>query len=287
MPSKPVKPAAPRGGRASQPGVATRGKAPTPAPAAGGRSPKPSQTSVVAGRRPVLELLKAAGAIERVLIAGHVGPSEVLADIRRRAEAASVPVSIVPKDEIARVAGGVNHQGVAAITARYRYASLESLLQEEAPCILLLDGVTDPHNLGSLLRSADGAGFHGVVVPAHRSAGVTDAVRRVSAGAAEFVPVARVSNLTLAINAARDAGLWVVGLDEKSGDDVWSSNLLQPPVALVLGAEDRGISRNVRQACDAIVGIPFAGKIGSLNVGVAGAVAMFEVARRKSSSATL
>jgi 23S rRNA (guanosine2251-2'-O)-methyltransferase len=243
-------------------------------------------TSVLAGRQPVVELLRSGHAAERVLIADHLRPSHVIGEIRRRAEALSIPVRFVPRDEIDRVARGLNHQGVAAITGRYRYTPLEDILAAEAPCALFLDGITDPHNLGSLLRSADCAGFDGVVIPAHRAAAVTAAVRRVSAGASEVVPVARVTNLGRAVDEARGAGLWMVGLDAGSERDLWSSDLAEPPVGIVLGSEDRGISKSVRGRCDEIVRIPQAGRIGSLNVAIAGAVAMFEVARRSRSTRT-
>jgi 23S rRNA (guanosine2251-2'-O)-methyltransferase len=242
---------------------------------------------VVIGRRPVLELLKAGRSAERVLIAQGLAPSSVLGEIRKRAEAASIPVRMVPRAEIDKLAEGANHQGVVARAGRYRYTPLEELLAIERPALLFLDGITDPHNLGSLLRSADGAGFSGVVIPSHRSTGVTSAVRRVASGAAEVVPVARVANLAQAVDDARVAGLWIVGLDEKASDTLWSSDLLEPPVGLVLGAEDRGISKNLKTHCDGMVGIPQAGRIGSLNVAVAGAIAMFEVARRKNPSDTL
>ncbi len=123
-----------------------------------------------------------------------------------------------------------------------------------------------------------------MVIPAHRSVQVTGAVRRVSAGASEVVPVARVKNLTQAIEQAKQADVWILGLDEKTDKDVWTSELMTPPVGLVLGAEDRGISKNVREHCDELVRIPHTGRIGSLNVAVAGAVAMFEVARRLSAN---
>lgn len=232
----------------------------------------------------MLELLKQKRSVERVLIAKEVAPSQILGVIRRRAEEASVPIRVVPRSEVDRITGGVNHQGVAAVAGRYRYTPLEVLLRAESPALLFLDHVTDPHNLGSLLRSADGAGFTGVVLPARRSAGVTVTVRRVSAGAAEVMPAARVANLGAAIEDAKTAGLWIVGLDEKAPDDLWTSELVAPPVGLVLGAEDRGISRPVRDRCDALVSIPTRGKLGSLNVAVAGAVAMFEVARRMTGS---
>lgn len=228
----------------------------------------------------MLEVLRAGRGVERVLVARELAPSGVIGEIRRRAEAAGVPVRLVPKTEVEKAAGHVNHQGVAAFTARFRYAPLDDLLAVPEPRLLFLDGVTDPHNLGSLLRSADGAGFHGVVIPARRAAGVTGAVRRVSAGAAEVVPVARVNSLGAALDRAKKAGLWIVGLDEDAEEDLWASPLLEPPLGLVLGAEDRGISKGVAGRCDALVRIPSAGRISSLNVAVAGAVAMFEASRK-------
>lgn len=237
------------------------------------------ESSHLPGRQPVLELLRAGGNVQRVLIAQGLKPSSIIGEIRRRAEEAAVPVRVVPRTELDRLADGANHQGVLATTGRYRYTALDQLLAVRRS-LLFLDGVTDPHNLGSLLRSADGAGFGGVVIPAHRAAPVTAAVRRVAAGAAEVVPVCRVENLNTAIEAAKVAGLWVVGLDEAAGEGLWSSELLDPPVVLVLGAEGKGIRPGVIDRLDGSVSIPQRGRIGSLNVAVAGAIAMFEVARR-------
>ena len=247
-----------------------------------GREPRrdPDDEAVLWGRRPVLEVLKAGRGVERILVARELAPSGIVGEIRRRAEEAAVPFRQVPKAEVDKLAGHVNHQGVVAVTARFRYAQLEEILAAPDARVLFLDGVTDPHNLGSLLRSADGAGFHGVVIPARRSAGVTGAVRRVSAGASEVVPVARVTNLGGALEHAKKAGLWIVGLDGDADDDLWSNALVEPPVGLVLGAEDRGISKGVAGRCDALVRIPSAGRISSLNVAVAGAIAMFEVSRK-------
>ena len=174
-----------------------------------------------------------------------------------------------------------------ALTGRFRYTPLHEILESGAQALLFLDGVMDPHNLGSLLRSADGAGFDGVVIPAHRSSSVTQTVRRISAGAAEVVPVARETNLGRALDAAREAGLWLVGLDHGAEDDLWSSSLLDPPVGLVLGSEDKGLSRGVRSRCDGMVRISTLGRLDSLNVSVAGALGMFEVTRRRARSATL
>ena len=244
------------------------------------RAPSDPNTSVVGGRRPVAELLKAGTSVEKILIAREAGRSSVLQEIRRLAAGAGVPVKEVGREAVDALAGPGN-QGVAARTGRWRYASLDEIVSGDAATALFLDGVTDPQNLGSLIRSAAGAGLNGVVVPAHRAAPVTSTVRRVSAGAAEFVPVARVTNLGRALDEARAAGMWIVGLDHEAEDSIWTSDLMEPPVGLVLGSEEKGLSQGIRRRCDALVRIPSRGRVSSLNVAMAGAVAMFELARRR------
>ncbi len=234
----------------------------------------------------MLELLKSGRPVDGVLLSKGTRPSPVIKEIRTLAARRSVSTRQVPPQELEALASGGNHQGVLALVGAYRYRSLDRVL-DGARTLLFLDGVMDPHNLGSLLRSADGAGFNGVVIPSRRSAGVTAAVRRVSAGASERVPVARVASLRAGLQRAKDSGLWVVGLEPVAKDDLWTSKLLDPPVAVVLGAEDRGLSGGVRALCDGVVRIPLGGALESLNVAVAGALAMFEVARRVSESATL
>lgn len=223
----------------------------------------------------------------RIYLAAGLAQSAVVTEIRRRAQQAGIPVTVLPRAQVDRLAGGGNHQGVVAQTARFRYTPYEQLLAGESQALLFLDGVTDPHNVGALIRTAEGAGFHGVVLPARRSSGVTGVVRRVSAGATEALPVARVANLTRALEEAKGAGLWIVGLDEAAGDDLYSSPLAEPPVGLVLGAEGAGLSQNVISHCDGLVKIPMRGRLGSLNVSVAGGIAMFEVARRIACSGNL
>jgi 23S rRNA (guanosine2251-2'-O)-methyltransferase len=229
----------------------------------------------------VLESLRAGRSARRVYLAAGLAGSGIVAEIRKRAEQAGVPVSVVPRTQIDKLSQGGNHQGVLAHTTRYRYAPLEDLLRGEPAALLFLDGVTDPHNTGALIRSAEGAGFAGVVLPARRSSGVTGVVRRVSAGATETMPVARVANLARALEEAKSAGLWIVGLAEAADDDLWSSALADPPVGLVVGAEGSGISRNVAAHCDGLVRIPMGGHLHSLNASVAGGIAMFEIARRR------
>ena len=239
------------------------------------------------GRRPVLESLRSGAPARRLYLAEGLGRSGVIEEIRRRAQDGGIPVTVLPRPQIERLADGGNHQGVVAHTTRYRYTPLEDLLRGDAPKVLFLDGVTDPHNVGALIRSAGGAGFDGVVLPARRSSGVTAAVRRVSAGATEAVPVARVANLSRALEEAKGAGLWIVGLDERGDQDLWTSTLAEPPVGLVLGAEGAGLSHNVASHCDGLVRIPMQGAMSSLNVSVAGGIAMFEIARRVACSGNL
>jgi 23S rRNA (guanosine2251-2'-O)-methyltransferase len=239
------------------------------------------------GRRPVLESLRAGNSIQRLYLAAGAERGGSLEELRTRARHAGIPVALVPAPELERLTGGGNHQGVVAHTARYRYAPYGDLLDAPARALLFLDGVTDPHNVGALIRSAGAAGFDGVVLSTRRAAGVTAAARRVAAGAAELLPVARVPNVARALEEAKSAGLWIAGLDERGGSDLWSSNLLEPPVGLVLGAEGKGISKNVAVHCDGLVRIPVQGRIDSLNVSVAGGIAMFEIARRRVHSGTL
>jgi 23S rRNA (guanosine2251-2'-O)-methyltransferase len=237
---------------------------------------------VVAGRRPVVELLRAGKPAEAVLLAEGIDSSSTVGEIRKRAKGLAIPVKVVPRQKIDALAGGLNHQGVVATGAVYRYVDLDSLLNDESdPVVLFLDGVTDPQNLGSLLRTVDGAGMTGVVLPTRRSVGVTAAVRRASAGASERVPVARTGNLSQALDHAREAGLWTVAVTGDAAETLWESDILEPPLGLVLGAEGRGISQKVKQHCDGAVAIPLAGEIGSLNVAIAGAIVMFELARRR------
>jgi 23S rRNA (guanosine2251-2'-O)-methyltransferase len=227
----------------------------------------------------VLEYLRSGGSPEKVLIAREAAISGLLEEIKDRSRKRGIPTQVVPRHELDQIASG-NHQGVVALAGSYRYSSLESILSDAGTGVLFADGIMDPQNLGALIRSALGAGFNGVVIPAHRAAAVTAAARRVSAGATELMAVARVTNLSRALDQAKARGLWVIGLDEKAEETIWTSELMDPPVALVIGAEDRGISRNVRTNCDALVAIPQQGRLSSLNAGVAGAIAMFEVARR-------
>ena|SRR5690606_29933767 len=239
---------------------------------------------LIAGRNPVREALLAGRPVERLLVAEGAGGAS-LAEIVRLAAERGIAVQYADRRRLDRLAEGQVHQGVVAIAAPKAYVPLEEILaraqaQGEPPLLLLLDEVQDPHNLGSLLRSADGAGAHGVVIPKRRSAGLTMTVARTSAGAVEYVPVAQVPNLVQAIRTLKERGLWVVGADMAGERDLWDADLTGP-LAVVIGGEDKGLGRLVRESCDFLIRIPMRGRVNSLNAGVAGAVILFEIARQR------
>ena len=224
---------------------------------------RPVIEALVGGRRKVFEVLDASGNGE----------------VAQAATAAGVPVKKVPHARVGELARGGVHQGVAARTEPYLYAELEDLLAASDPLVVLLDGVADPHNLGAVLRVADGAGASGVVIPKDRAVGVTAAVVKASAGASEHVPVARVTNLRRAIDAMKKAGLWVYAAEV--GVTPYTDLDLAGPVGLVLGSEGRGVRRLVREGCDGAVCVPMFGAVGSLNVSVAAAVLLYEARRQR------
>jgi 23S rRNA (guanosine2251-2'-O)-methyltransferase len=215
------------------------------------------------GRRKVFEVIDAVGDEEVANAAGARGVNVKRAS-RQRVE------------ELAR--GGV-HQGVAARVEPYPYSGLEEMLSIPDPLVLVLDGVTDPRNLGAVLRAADGAGASGVVIPRDRAVGVTAAAVKASAGASEHVLVARVTNLRRAVDTMKEAGLWVYAAE--AGGTPYNELDLAGAVALVLGSEGRGVRRLVREGCDGAVSIPMLGAVESLNVSVASAVLLYEARRRR------
>ena len=202
------------------------------------------------------------------------------------AQSLGIPLMEASRTELDRVAGGAFHQGLTLQVPAYEYAHPDDLLAraEEiggVPLLVALDGVTDPRNLGAVLRSAAAFGAHGVVVPARRAAGVTATAWKVSAGAAARVPVARATNLTRTLESYRDAGLYVVGLDGESDLDLSSVRELSEPTVLVVGSEGRGLSRLVRDTCDAVAGIPIGSAAESLNAGVAAGIALYVTSRAR------
>jgi 23S rRNA (guanosine2251-2'-O)-methyltransferase len=206
-------------------------------------------------------------------------------ELKERAEKAGIHVQLVGAEVLAKLVGDVVHQGAVAAMRPLQgwdeHDLIESLAQLSAdPLLLILDGVTDPHNLGACLRTADAAGVHAVVIPKDRAATVDGVVRKVAAGAAEFVPVATVTNLARMLESLKERGIWVVGTDGEAPNPIYGADLKRP-LAIVLGAEGSGMRRLTRERCDFLVRIPMSGHVQSLNVSVAAGIALFEALRQR------
>lgn len=237
----------------------------------------------VEGRHAVLELLKARRRqIQKIYVADQQDPSDILDAIELEAQRQRVPVQVISMARLDREARTEGHQGVMAIAARLETVGLESLLQNKHPFLLVCDGVTDPRNLGAMLRSADGAGVTGVVVPRHRTARISPTVTKTAAGAIEYLTFCDVGGIPAAIDQLNKAGVLTVGLAGESKDSIYDLELGSVPVALIVGGEEKGLSTLTRKRCAAVVSIPQFGKISSLNAGVAVSIAAFEVARQRS-----
>jgi 23S rRNA (guanosine2251-2'-O)-methyltransferase len=236
---------------------------------------------VVYGRRPVREALRG----PREVLELHAGERALRAETWL-CETGPPRVQVRPERELTALAGTADHQGVVAVCEPYRYADGYALAARPRPLLVCLDGVTDPHNLGAVCRSAEGAGATGVVLPAHRSARITPAVCRTSAGAVEHLAVAVVPNLARFLNEIKGPALWVFAAAPEAATPLWAADL-SGGVVLVLGAEGTGIRPLVRRACDEAVSIPLAGRIESLNVSVAAALLLFEAARQRTAKQAL
>lgn len=239
---------------------------------------------LIEGRNAVLEALRSGRPIERVLIARGVKRGRAINEIQERAAAAGVPVEVVARADLDERSPRGAHQGVAAVAEPFRYATLDDVISategRDRALVVVLDHVTDPGNLGAVIRSVEAAGGDAVVIPRDRAAGVGPVVHKASAGATAHLPVARISNVAQALRLLADAGLWVVGADERADLDLWEAPL-EGRLALVLGAEGSGLSRLTRERCDMLVRIPLAGKVGSLNVAQAASILAFEWMRRR------
>jgi 23S rRNA (guanosine2251-2'-O)-methyltransferase len=237
--------------------------------------------AVLSGIHPITEALRAGRPLERVLVAqGAGGPRlQAIIDLARQA---GVPVRFEPRSALDRLAGTSAHQGVVALGAAKKYVELEAVAP--AGILVVLDGVEDPHNLGAVIRTAHAAGASGVVIPERRAANVTDVVAKAAAGALEYLPVVRVTNINRTLEELKERGYWIYGLDERGSED-YDRIQYSAPTALVLGAEGKGLHEQVRKHCDVLVRIPLAGKISSLNVSVAAGIVLFEWKRRRAESA--
>ncbi len=206
--------------------------------------------------------------------------------IAQLCRAAGVAVRSIPRDQLTRLAKTAQHQGVVAVTAEKKYSDLEDVLAHKRgqhSFLLVLDGIEDPHNLGAVIRTAEGAGADGLVIPERRATGVTATVVKASAGASEYLPIAKVTNIGRAIEDLKSRNIWTVGLDERSNKS-YDQLDYKMDCALVLGAEGHGLHEQVRKKCDFLVSIPMLGEVPSLNVSVAAAIVMYEVARQRRKS---
>lgn len=240
----------------------------------------------VAGRNSVLEALKSGRPVNKLLVAKGERHGS-LREIVGLARSLHLVVQEVEVAKLAELTGGMRHQGIVAMVAPVAYAEVEDILAKaqalgEPPFIVLLDELEDPHNLGAILRTADAAGVHGVLIPKRRSAPLSATVAKTSAGAVEYVPVARVGNVVQAIEGLKKAGLWVVGAD-MDGDKPYYQADLAGPLLVVIGGEGRGLSRLAKEACDFLVRIPMRGRITSLNASVACSLVLYEVFRQRES----
>lgn len=235
----------------------------------------------IVGRNAVMEALKSGRPLDSVLIARGERQGSIGAIVARCREK-GIPIKETDSRKLDAMAN--NHQGVIAIAACKDYVTLEELFaaaeeKGEPPFFIVCDELEDPHNLGAILRTAEAAGAHGVVVPRRRSVGLTGAVYKASAGAVEYVPVARVANINDALSEMKKRGMWVYGLD-MDGED-WCSTDLTGAMALVVGSEGRGVSRLVRENCDFVLSLPMSGHINSLNASVACGIVLYEAARQR------
>ncbi|MDO4478482.1 MAG: 23S rRNA (guanosine(2251)-2'-O)-methyltransferase RlmB [Lachnospiraceae bacterium] len=237
----------------------------------------------IEGRHEVLEAFRSGRSIDRLYVQENVndGPIRNIVKVARQA---GCIINFVSKEKLNEMSESHRHQGVIALAAAFQYASLDDILKkaeekEEPPFIILLDGIEDPHNLGAIIRTADIAGAHGVVIPKRRASGLTATVMRTSAGALNYVPVARVTNMKAAMEELKAKGLWFVCAD-MDGDTMYDLNLTGP-IGLVVGNEGSGVSRLVREECDFVASVPMFGEINSLNASVAAGVLMYEIVRQR------
>ena len=256
------------------------------AKASGDRRRTSSSGELVSGRNPVVEALRAHVPARTLYVASRIETDERVKEALKLATERGLALLEVSRTDLDRMTEGGIHQGLALAVPPYQYAHPADLLDEadargEVPLVVALDGVTDPRNLGAVVRSVAAFGGTGVVVPERRAAGMTASAWKVSAGAAARVRVARATNLTRALEEYQQAGCFVVGLDADGDVEIGDLEAATEPLVLVVGSEGRGLSRLVRQTCDAVVSIPMAGEMESLNAGVAAGIALYDVWRRR------
>lgn len=237
----------------------------------------------IIGKNPVIEALKSDREINKLLIAEGSQKGQ-MQQVISLAKQRNVLVQFVPKRKIDGMVEG-NHQGVIAQVAAYEYAELDDLFAEaerknEPPFFLLLDEIEDPHNLGSIMRTADAVGAHGIIIPKRRAVGLTATVAKASTGAIEYIPVARVTNMARTIDELKERGIWIAGTDASGAEDYRSFDGTLP-LGLVIGSEGKGMGRLIRDKCDFLIRLPMQGHVTSLNASVAAALLMYEVFRKR------
>lgn len=251
--------------------------------AASARRSKPS-SEMVAGRNSVVEALRADIPATTMYVATRIDTDDRVREAITEATRRGIPILECPRGELDRLTDGAVHQGLALQVPAYEYADPADFIDPEAPgtpLVVALDGITDPRNLGAIIRSVAAFGGHGVVVPERRSVGMTASAWKTSAGAAARVPVAKASNLTRALESYQKAGFFVVGLDMDGDVDLPQLDLADQPLVVVVGSEGKGLSRLVRETCDQVVSIPMVSSVESLNAGIAAGVTLYEIARQR------
>lgn len=240
--------------------------------------------NIICGRNPVIEAIKSGAQLDTIYIDGTGGSLNL---IRRLAKENNIVVKDAQDKKLSQLSGGASHQGVVAVGACGQYVSVEDILtvsqkKGTKPFIIICDEIEDPHNLGAIIRTAETSGADGVIIPKRRSASLNSTVFKTSAGAASYVPVARVSNLASCIDTLKENGVWIYGTDASGSD--YSETDLTGSCALVIGSEGFGISKLIQKKCDFMIKLPMMGKINSLNASVAAGIFMYEVLRQRRSS---
>ncbi|MDR1563946.1 MAG: 23S rRNA (guanosine(2251)-2'-O)-methyltransferase RlmB [Oscillospiraceae bacterium] len=242
-----------------------------------------NEKQFIIGKNSVTEALRAGRPIDSILISRNARPGS-LSSIIAKAKEAGVTVKDAAPIKLDSLCGGENHQGVIAFAAVAEYASLEDLLalaeeRGEPPFLIIADEIEDPHNLGAIIRTAEAAGAHGIIIPKRRAVGLTYTVGKASAGAVEHIPVARVSNLAQCIDELKSKGIWIYGIDMEGQS--WHTCDLKGSAAFVIGNEGHGISRLIKEKCDFTLSLPMLGKVNSLNASVAAGIVLYEAVRQR------
>lgn len=283
------KPSGGRGGQGAGQGRDSRGQARSARPSYGDHDQRQSwdklpelDANAIIGRNPVIEALKSGREIEKIFIGK--GAEGSITKIIGMAKDAGVPLYQSDKVTLDRIAGGRPHQGVIAYASAYSYSELDDIYakaaaQNEEPLIIILDNLEDPHNLGAIMRTAECAGAHGVIIPKRRSCGLTEVVAKASAGAIEYMPCVKVANISQTIDQLKEEGFWVAACD--MGGNAYYNQDLTGKLAIIIGSEGNGISPLVKKKCDFVVSMPMVGKITSLNASNAAAVLMYEVRKQR------